>query len=112
MFAKAILFTLLVSTLTLGQSNPSPAPAGHVPTIDELLTIETAGGAQISPDGKWVAYTISGTDFKTDDPPIANLAGQRRQRRALPVDERRQVCHLASLVARWAMAGLPQQPHR
>jgi dipeptidyl aminopeptidase/acylaminoacyl peptidase len=38
----------------------------HVPTIDELLTIKTVGGAQISPDGKWVAYTIGWGDFKQD----------------------------------------------
>jgi dipeptidyl aminopeptidase/acylaminoacyl peptidase len=38
----------------------------HVPTIDELLTINSAGGAQLSPDGKWVAYTVSYGDFKQD----------------------------------------------
>lgn len=38
----------------------------HVPTIDELLTIKTIGGAQISPDGKWVAYTVTAGDFKQD----------------------------------------------
>lgn len=38
----------------------------HVPTIDELLTLKTIGGTQISPDGKWVAYTVSYGDFKQD----------------------------------------------
>jgi dipeptidyl aminopeptidase/acylaminoacyl peptidase len=38
----------------------------HVPTIDELLTLKTAGGAQISPDGRWVAYTVTSGDFKSD----------------------------------------------
>jgi len=38
----------------------------HVPTIDELLTLKTVGGAQISPDGKWVAYTVGWGDFKQD----------------------------------------------
>src|SRR5689334_20679537 len=38
----------------------------HVPTIDDLLTLKSIGGAQISPDGKWVAYTVSNTDFKQD----------------------------------------------
>src|SRR6185369_14311770 len=38
----------------------------HVPTIDELLTLKSVGGAQISPDGKWVAYTVTSGDFKQD----------------------------------------------
>ena len=38
----------------------------RVPTIDDLLTLKTVGGTQISPDGKRVAYTISDTDFKQD----------------------------------------------
>ena len=38
----------------------------HVPTLDELLTLRTIGGAQISPDGKHVAYTVTYGDFKQD----------------------------------------------
>src|SRR5438046_8116773 len=38
----------------------------RVPTIDDLLTLKTVGAAQISPDGKWVAYTVSYSDFKQD----------------------------------------------
>src|SRR5262245_3946413 len=38
----------------------------RVPTIDDLLTVKSAGGAQISPDGKWVAYTVTETDFRQD----------------------------------------------
>lgn len=41
-------------------------PNGRVPTIDDLLMVKSAGGAQISPDGKWVAYTVTETDFKQD----------------------------------------------
>ena len=43
---------------------PRWAAAQKVPTVDDLLTVKTAGGAQISPDGKWVAYTVGETDFK------------------------------------------------
>ena len=48
-----------------------PALAGEqtgrrVPTIDDLLLVKSAGGATISPDGKWVAYTVTETDFKQD----------------------------------------------
>ena len=38
----------------------------HVPSIDELLTIKSIGSAQMSPDGKWVAYTVTSGDFKQD----------------------------------------------
>src|SRR5689334_12409739 len=38
----------------------------RVPTIDDLLTLKSAGGTQISPDGKWVAYTVNYGDFKQD----------------------------------------------
>src|SRR3989442_3059976 len=77
MFAKTTALALLVTTLTLGQTR-APAQSRHVQTIDELMTIETVGGTQISPDGSWVAYTVNGTDFKTDTHPsqiwLANTA--------------------------------------
>jgi len=38
----------------------------QVPTVDDLLTVKSVGGAQISPDGKWIAYTTSYGDFKQD----------------------------------------------
>jgi dipeptidyl aminopeptidase/acylaminoacyl peptidase len=45
----------------------SAAPAQtRVPTLDDLLTLKSIGGTQISPDGKWIAYTVSNGDFKQD----------------------------------------------
>ncbi|MBI1765554.1 MAG: S9 family peptidase [Acidobacteria bacterium] len=38
----------------------------RVPTVDDLINVKAAGGAQISPDGKWVAYTVNETDWKQD----------------------------------------------
>ncbi len=38
----------------------------HVPTIDDLLNIKSVGGIEISPDGKWVAYSVSTSNFKQD----------------------------------------------
>ncbi len=38
----------------------------HVATIDELLTLKSVGGAAISPDGQWIAYTVGNGDFKQD----------------------------------------------
>src|SRR3989454_5934208 len=59
----ALLSLLALGTLVMGfASEASP----RVPTVDDLLTIKSVGGTQISPDGKWVAYTVSNGDFKQD----------------------------------------------
>jgi len=58
----AVLFTLILSLAF----SRALAVDRHVPTIDELLTIKSVGGAQISPDGKYVAYTVANGDFKQD----------------------------------------------
>jgi dipeptidyl aminopeptidase/acylaminoacyl peptidase len=55
-----VILSLAVATLSAADSVP------RVPTIDDLLNLKSVGGAVISPDGKWVAYTISNTDFKQD----------------------------------------------
>ncbi len=55
-----ILIAVLAVTVTVWADSP------HVPTLDELLTLKSLGGTQISPDGKWVAYTITYGDFKQD----------------------------------------------
>ena len=39
---------------------------GRVPTIDDLLNLKSVGGAAISPDGRYVAYTLTETDFEQD----------------------------------------------
>ena len=54
-----ILFIVMASSFAADTSR-------HVPTIDELLTIKSIGGAQVSPDGKLVAYTVTNADFKQD----------------------------------------------
>src|SRR5213080_951929 len=59
----ASLLGLLVLSTTIVQSVYGQ---GHVPTLDDLLTIKSVGGTQISPDGKWVAYTVGYGDFKQD----------------------------------------------
>lgn len=61
---------LLLSVAVLLSASFSPAlatnPNGRVPTIEDLLMVKSAGGAQISPDGRWVAYSVSETDMKQD----------------------------------------------
>ena len=38
----------------------------RVPTIDDLLAVKTLGGAQLSPDGRFVAYTVTEADLEND----------------------------------------------
>ncbi len=37
-----------------------------VPTVDDLINVRSIGGSRISPDGKWVAYTVTEADWKQD----------------------------------------------
>ncbi len=52
--------------LVLHGSSAGAGEKGRVPSIDDLLTIKSVGAVHISPDGKWVAYTVRQTDFKAD----------------------------------------------
>ncbi|MBM3747649.1 MAG: S9 family peptidase [Acidobacteria bacterium] len=40
------------------------AQAARVPTVDDLIKLQTPGGVQISPDGRYVAYTVREADFE------------------------------------------------
>lgn len=58
--------------------------AGVTPTIDESLSMKSAGGAQISPDGRYVAYLVTQTNWDENEFItqiwLANLAtGERLQ---------------------------------
>ena len=57
----ALLFLLLVPTLGLAQA---PAKRRIVP--GDLYRIKNVSGAQLSPDGQWVAYTVSTADSAKD----------------------------------------------
>jgi len=37
-----------------------------VPGVDDLIGVKSLGGAQISPDGRYVAFTVTETDWKQD----------------------------------------------
>jgi dipeptidyl aminopeptidase/acylaminoacyl peptidase len=56
---RLALVTIFVGSIT-AQAQP------RVPNIDDLLTIKSVGATQISPDGKWIAYTVGFGDFKQD----------------------------------------------
>jgi dipeptidyl aminopeptidase/acylaminoacyl peptidase len=45
-------------------AGPSAAQSKHVPTLTESLSLKAIAGAQISPDGRFVAYRLRETDWK------------------------------------------------
>lgn len=56
--ALALLALMLLVSAAAAQS--------RIPTLDDLLTLKSIGATQISPDGKWIAYTVNYGDFKQD----------------------------------------------
>jgi dipeptidyl aminopeptidase/acylaminoacyl peptidase len=57
---------LVVITLILVALPASPNNKPRVPTVDDLLNIDSIGSVRISPNGKWVAYSVTHSDFKND----------------------------------------------
>ena len=59
--------TLLMIAGLLASPTPALAqPAKHVVTLDDLARIRTVGDPQRSPDGKWVAYTVTTVNVEKD----------------------------------------------
>ena len=63
---KRAIFLLNIILALAVSSTPAADSVPHIPTIDDLLNLRSVGGAVISPDGKWVAYTVTNSDFKQD----------------------------------------------
>ena len=58
---------VVIAMLVLAPSGLSGRQdARRVPTVDDLLQLKSVGGSRISPDGRWVAYTVTETSFKED----------------------------------------------
>src|SRR6516165_8705854 len=57
---------LVLVALALVASSALAEDKLRIPTIDDLLKIDTISGARISPNGKWVAYSVTHSDFKKD----------------------------------------------
>ena len=77
---RRLLFALLLTAL----SAPAGSAQGRVPSINDLLSLQAAGAARISPDGRRVLYSVTSTDWKADafvgQVWVADVAsGERRQ---------------------------------
>jgi dipeptidyl aminopeptidase/acylaminoacyl peptidase len=57
----AVVFCLLSSVSVLAQ-----APAKRHIAIDDMFRMHEVGGPQCSPDGKWIAYTVTSIDREAD----------------------------------------------
>jgi dipeptidyl aminopeptidase/acylaminoacyl peptidase len=84
--------TLLVACAIIGGAialgaQPTPIVSSRVPpTVDQILSLKQAGSPEISPDGRWVAYTVRETNwdenaYETEiwlaDTTSANAAGRQ-----------------------------------
>src|SRR5437588_4158942 len=60
-------FTLICALLAsgaLGAQAPRPLPLPKVaPTVEQVLSLKRVGSPEISPDGRWVAYTVRQTNW-------------------------------------------------
>ncbi len=66
MTKKRLLALLFLALAALPWSAVAQTSATQVPAIDDLLNLKTLGSPQVSPDGTWVAYTVSSADWKQD----------------------------------------------
>ena len=60
---KAIRIFSVFLTVVLGFV---PAAGAQIPTVDDLLGIDTVSGVRLSPDGKTVAFVVTRADFDED----------------------------------------------
>jgi len=58
LFVATAVFVCLAVVITRGQGTTKS------PSIDDLISLRRAGSPAISPDGKWVAYTVRETNWE------------------------------------------------
>ncbi|MFZ0631677.1 MAG: S9 family peptidase [Acidobacteriaceae bacterium] len=62
------VLALFAGSLTAPAQTPatSASPKPHAVTLDDLFRFQDVGSPEVSPDGQWVAYTVSNVDTKAD----------------------------------------------
>ncbi len=60
-----VLLALWVPVAFAAQGQPAESQKRNL-TVDDLFQIKRVGDPQISPDGKWLAYTVGTTDLKEE----------------------------------------------
>ena len=67
----AVMAALMM--ILLGLSVFAQAPAKHAVTPEELVTMTRMQEAEISPDGSWILYVASRTNYPASDKPIGHI---------------------------------------
>ena len=63
---KTLLFSCLVLTSLELHAQPAPQSLPKIaPNVDQILSLKRVGSPEISPDGRWIAYTVR--DANWDD---------------------------------------------
>src|SRR3954451_22775262 len=58
------LAAVAIAGVAVLDAQPAPPPISRVaPTVDQILSLKRAGSPEISPDGRWVAYTVRETNW-------------------------------------------------
>src|SRR6266702_6860778 len=68
---NALLLTLGARGLAAQAPAPTLAPAPRLVTVTDLFRLRELADPQLSPDGAWVAYTVTGADSAEDKQPGA-----------------------------------------
>ncbi|WOJ97118.1 S9 family peptidase [Congregibacter brevis] len=63
---RVVLQFSLLSVCSLVPNLHAQADGQHPLTIDDIMAIKSVGDHQISPDGRWVAYTVTEKDLEED----------------------------------------------
>src|SRR3954462_14619565 len=58
------LAAVAIAGVAVLDAQPAPTPISRVaPTVDQILSLKRAASPDISPDGRWVAYTVRETNW-------------------------------------------------
>src|SRR3954466_1236078 len=58
------LAAVTIAGVVMLDAQGAPVPSPRVaPTVDQILSLKRAGSPEISPDGRWVAYTVRETNW-------------------------------------------------
>jgi hypothetical protein len=85
--ALLTLTTALLSAAITASAEDSPRPL----SIDDIMAMQSVRDPQISPDGNWVAYSVSRMDLRGGQKPHADLDGIYGRWRSCSNDGARQL---------------------
>jgi len=64
---KLILLLLSLALATVAPAMAQAAVKPHPMTLNDVFRVKDVRNAKVSPDGKWVLYTVSSVDWKKDE---------------------------------------------